>query len=398
MQTIGIIAEYNPFHTGHAYHIAQSRAALEEDCGVITVMSGNWIQQAGCAITDKWTRTRLALMGGADLVLELPTVWATASAESFARGAVALLHGTGVVKHLSFGSEGGAIEPLKRAADALDSPAYPEQLARYLDTGLSFPSARQKALEHLLGEEGKVLSTPNNNLGIEYLRSLSALNSAIQPMTVTRQGAAHNTISTGTPKFVSATHIRTHLMADQREQILPYLVPHSTEYLPELNELASIQRVQRVMLARIRTMDARDWAALPDSGSSEGLPQRLERAGHQCTNLAHFLELVKTKRYTHARLRRLVLWAYLGLTADLIPPAPPYLRVLGFNPKGQQILKDMKKSACLPILTKPSHARTLSPEAQALFELEARFTDLYDLCLEEIPLPGREWRQNPVRI
>lgn len=398
MQIIGIVAEYNPFHTGHAYHIAQSRTALPEDCGVVAVMSGNWVQQANCAIADKWTRARLALLGGADLVLELPTVWATASAEAFARGAVSLLHSTGIVTHLSFGSERGDIKPLRRAAEVLDSPAYPEQLTRYLDTGLSFPSARQKAAEYLLGAEGGILSTPNNNLGIEYLRSLSALKSTIQPMTVTRQGAAHNAISTDAPKFVSATHIRTHLMADQRRHILPYLVPDSTEYLPELEGLASLHRVQRAMLARIRTMEVRDWAALPDSGWAEGLPQRLERSGHQCTDLAHFFELAKTKRYTHARLRRLVLWAYLGLTADLIPSTPPYLRVLGFNPRGQQLLKDMKKQACLPILTKPAHARALSPEGQALFELESRFTDLYDLCLEKIPLPGREWRQNPVRV
>ncbi len=398
MQTIGIVAEYNPFHTGHAYHIAQSCAALSEDCGVIAVMSGNWVQQANCAITDKWTRTRLALMGGADLVLELPTVWATASAEAFARGAVSLLNSTGIVTHLSFGSEGGAIEPLKKAAAALDTSEYLNHLSHYLNTGLSFPAARQKAVEEILGTDSTLLSTPNNNLGIEYLRSLSALNSPIIPMTVTRQGAAHNSISTDTPSFVSATHIRTHLMSHRRDTILSYLVPESVEVLLQLHALADLSRVERAILSRIRTMNAQQWSVLPDSGAAEGLPQRLERAGHQCTSLAHFWELTKTKRYTHARLRRLVLWAYLGLTSDLIPASPPYLRVLGFNQTGQALLKHMKQSATLPILTKPAHARTLSAEGQALFELESRFTDLYDLCLEEVPLPGREWRENPVRI
>ena len=395
MHTIGIIAEYNPFHTGHAYHISQSRTALGSDCAVIAVMSGNWVQQAHCAILDKWTRARLALLGGADLVLELPTVWATASAEAFARGGVSLLHSTGVVTHLSFGSEGGQIAPLQKAAVALDTPEYLVHLSRYLDTGLSFPAARQKAAEELLGAESLLLSTPNNNLGIEYLRSLTALNSPILPMTVTRQGAAHNAISTDTPPFVSATHIRAHLMADRQDAVLSYLLPDSAE---TLHGFADLRRAERAVLARIRTMDAEDWAALPDSGASEGLPQRLERAGQQCTGVDHFLELAKTRRYTHARLRRLVLWAYLGLTADLIPQSPPYIRVLGFNQKGQILLKTMKKTASLPILTKPAHARTLSPEVQSLLELERRFTDLYDLCLEDIPPSGREWRTSPIIV
>ena len=396
MQTIGIVAEYNPFHTGHAYHIAQSRAKLNEECAVIAVMSGNWIQQANCAITDKWTRAHLALIGGADLVLELPTPWATASAESFARGAVTLLHNAGIVTHLSFGSEGGCIEPLSKVAAVLDTPEYQTCLSQHLNTGLSFPAARQKAVEHLLGTDGTLLATPNNNLGIEYLRSLSILDSSILPMTVTRQGAAHNSISTDAPPFVSATHIRTHLMADQRKAICSYLTPGADAVLPDLSKLADLHRVERAMLARIHSMRAEDWAALPDSGAAEGLPQRLERAARQCTGVNHFLELAKTKRYTHARLRRLVLWAYLGLTSDLILKSPPYLRVLGFNQTGQRLLKEMKQNAALPILTKPAHARTLSSEGLALFELESHFTDLYNLCLETIPCPGQEWRKNPV--
>ena len=142
MNIIGIIAEYNPFHTGHAFHIAQSRVSFpNESCAVVVVMSGNWVQQAHCAIADKWTRTRLALTGGADLVLELPTVWATASAERFARGAVELLDATGIVTHLSFGSESGTLIPLQAVADCLDSPDYPAQLRRFLEQGLSFPAA-----------------------------------------------------------------------------------------------------------------------------------------------------------------------------------------------------------------------------------------------------------------
>ena len=145
-------------------------------------------------------------------------------------------------------------------------------------------------------------------------------------------------------------------------------------------------------------MTAEDWAKLPDSGASEGLPQRLEKAGKQCRSLDEFYELVKTKRYTHARLRRLVLWAYLGLTADARPEHPLYIRVLGFNERGQSLLKEMKKAATLPVITKPAHARKLEGKAREQFEREAYYTDLYDLCFENLPAPGREFTTDAVRL
>ncbi|MBQ8851619.1 MAG: nucleotidyltransferase family protein, partial [Oscillibacter sp.] len=186
------------------------------------------------------------------------------------------------------------------------------------------------------------------------------------------------------------------LAQGQWEPIVPYLIPGGREVLEGSSlGFARLERVERAMLARVRTMSVEDWAALPDSGQAEGLPRRLEKAGQQCTSMDEFYDLVKTKRYTHARLRRLALWAYLGLTAGQIPNTPPYLRVLGFNRRGQAILKEMKQTASLPLITKPAQARDLDERGRTLFELEARFTDLYDLCLEQIPAPGREWRQNP---
>ena len=156
MQVIGIVAEYNPFHTGHAYQIGESRRMLGGDTAVAVVMSGNWVQQADCAIADKWLRARLALMGGADLVLELPTVWATASAEGFARGAVSLLESCGVVDVLSFGSELGRTAPLARIAECLDSQEYQREVAAMADSGLSFARCRQRAAEALLGQRMSV--------------------------------------------------------------------------------------------------------------------------------------------------------------------------------------------------------------------------------------------------
>ena len=413
MQVIGIVAEYNPFHSGHAYQIQESRRLVGADSAVVIVMSGNWVQQADCAIADKWLRAKMALMGGADLVLELPTVWATASAEGFARGAVTLLDASGLVDHLSFGSECGSTESLVQIARCLSSPSCQENIKKLADTGLPFAQCRQKAAEAILGAEAaSPLARPNNNLGIEYIRSLDALHSSICPMTIQRRGAQHNgvvvvrdqggnSLSDPTampmPQFVSATQLRMELVEGHWDQAKPYLVPAARALL-EGNTvgLPGLERVERAILAKLRTMTAEDWARLPDSGQAEGLPQRLERAGRTCVSVQEFFNLVKVKRFTHARLRRLILRAYLGIIQAEIPDKPPYLRVLGINTRGRGLLRDMKERAALPILTKPAHARTLSPEGQRLFELESRCTDLYDLCFETVPSPGREWRTGPV--
>lgn len=417
MKTVGIIAEYNPFHTGHAYQISRAKESLGEESAVVCVMSGNWTQQADCAIADKWTRARLALMGGADLVLELPTPWATASAESFARGGVSLLCATGVVDAISFGSECGDAEKLKRAAACLDSPEYPALLQSLLSAGKPFAACRQEAVERLAGKEtGQLLRTPNNNLGVEYIRSLNALGSSILPTTVRRTGAAHGEkllfLSPGPHSaeeahrtfwaenpVLSATGIRQHLLEGEWNLMEHYLPAGGRELLEEnLIGLSSLSHVERAMLARVRSMCADDWAKLPDSGAGEGLPRRLEQAGREAASMEEFFRLASTKRYTQARLQRLVLWAFLGLTDIHRPELPPYLRVLGSTARGRALLKQTKKLATLPIITKPSHARELDAPGRALFEFEARCTDLYDLCLPRVPAPGREWTTSPVLL
>ena len=214
MTAAGIVAEYNPFHRGHAFHLARTKEALGPDGAAVCVMSGHWVQRGDCALADKWTRSALALAGGADLVIELPTPWAMASAEAFARGAVGLLAATGVVDVLSFGSEDGDLSPLQAAATALDGRDYPRKLREALSRGLSFPAARQEAAGC------PCLSTPNNNLGVEYLRALNALGNSITPMTVARRGAGHD--STGhVDGFASASAIRALLRDGRTEEAAP---------------------------------------------------------------------------------------------------------------------------------------------------------------------------------
>ena len=395
MNIAGITAEYNPFHTGHAYQISALKAQLGPDTSVVAVMSGSWVQQGRPAVTDKWTRARMALNGGADLILELPTVWAAASAESFARGAVELLCRCGVIDTLCFGSETGELAPLLAAAECLDSPDYPEQLRKALEGGASFAAARQAAVEALIGPAGAALASPNNNLGVEYLRALRSLHSNIKPVTIRREGAAHNSLDRTGEGFRSATQLRQHLARGEWEAVRPYVPAGNLDVLQSA-PLADPRLGERAVLACLRKMTAEDWAKLPDAGAGEGLPQRLERAGRQCRSLDDFFTLAKTRRYAMARLRRMALWAFLGLTAADVPAEPPYLRVLGFNARGREVLKQMKTTAQLPILTKPAHARELDGPGRRLFELEARCTDLYGLFLPQLPPPGQEWTRGPV--
>lgn len=399
MKTAGIIVEYNPAHSGHAYQIAETRRVLGPDSAVVCCMSGCWVQSAAPAVADKWLRARLAVLSGADLVVELPTMWAVSSAETFALGGVSLLAATGAVTHLSFGSECGDIGALQAVAECLDSKAYAAGLRRFLDEGMSFAACRQAVVTGLLGREaGVLLESPNNNLGIEYLRALRRLDARLCPMTVRREGAGyHDRAVPGQNRFVSATQVRRWLSHGAWAAAEPHLVPGERELLQnaELVLPPFSNTVERAFLARLRTMTPADWAELPDSARSEGLPDRLARAGRDARSLDEFYELAKTKRYSHARLRRLALWAFLGLRTQDRPAMPPYIRVLAVSERGREVLRTMKEAASLPVLTKPAHVRDLSVACRRCFDAEARCTDLYGLCMPRIPCGGREWREGP---
>ncbi|MCD7947659.1 MAG: nucleotidyltransferase family protein [Oscillospiraceae bacterium] len=394
MKIAGMIAEYNPFHNGHAWHIAETRRAIGGESGILCVMSGHWTQGGDCAIFDKWTRATFALEGGADLVLELPTVWAASSAEHFARGAVETLAACGVVDFLSFGSECGTLEDLRDAATCLDSEGYPAALKGFLREGMSFPAARAAAVRDRIGAAGECLSHPNNNLGVEYLRALMRMSARIEPMTIKRHGCTHHAAGEDAA-FLPATALRKMLREGTPDEVAPF-VRDATELRLRKETCADLRHVERAMLARLRGMSAADFAALPDGGVAEGLPERLRRCARQACGVAEFLAHAKTKRYPHARLRRLLLWAFLGLTAENRPPHPLYLRVLGSNARGHEILRRMKGTATLPVLTKPAHVKNLGQEAQALFRCEARATDLYALCFPNPRPCGLEWHSSPV--
>ncbi len=397
MATAGIITEYNPLHMGHVHLMREARRLLGTETGILCVMSGNYVQRGEFALVDKFARAAAAVQSGADLVLELPVSWALSSAEGFAAGAVEMMRATGAVTHLVFGSEGGDAAALVRVAEALCSDGFPPRLREELRKGDSFPAARQRAVEALLsGEDAAVLERPNDILGVEYCKALRG--SGIRPVAVPRRGAAHDS-EAARGVFASASAIRRALCRHEEETALGLCAPAMAEiYRAEQaagRAPAGLWNCERAVLARLRLLEEADYAAL-DLGN-EGLYRRFYRAGGASASVEAFLEEVKTKRYPLARLRRMVFRAYLGL-----PPAPPerpaYLRVLAANERGTALLAGMRKTAALPVLTKPAAVRRLPEEARRLFALEVRADRLYALACPDPAAVPDGWRRGPVIV
>lgn len=373
MKAVGIVAEYNPLHTGHLRHLALTRAAVGEDAAVVVCMSGNWVQRGECAVTDKWRRARWAVEHGADLVLELPTVFAMASAETFARGAVSILSAAGIT-HLSFGCETPDLPALTALAAALNSSGFDGAIRPHLDQGLSYPAAREKALETLVGHAARLIETPNNNLAVEYLRHLSV---NITPIAIPRLGHHDGPLD---QEYPSASSLRERLREGDIISISSHLAA------PWDGPVYDLRHFELAILCKLRQMPPQALEAIPDGG--DGLAQRLWKAAREATSLEQLYDLTKTKRFTLARIRRLALWAALGLTGDDRPAQPQYLRVLAMTRRGAEHLATVKETCPLPILTK-------SADHKEALALEARLTDLFALCAPT-PLPcGQEFLHSP---
>ncbi len=384
----GIVAEFNPFHNGHKYLIDTIKNNGENT--VTVVMSESFVQRGECACVSPYARTKMALQCGADLVLSLPVPYATASAERFALGGLSVLGGLGCVDALGFGAECGNAEMLKKCAEALESEEFSIALEKHLNNGLSFPNARQNALEEICGNElSRILSTPNNILGIEYIKAINklGLNMTIKP--ITRKGVEHDS-KVANDNICSASALREMLHNKQNfEKFLPEEV--SKILVEELNNgkaAADYNKLETAIIYKLRSMSVEDFQALPDV--SEGLEYRFFDAVKSSVSLEEILEKIKTKRYTHSRIRRIILCAFLGIKKENVLASVPYIRVLGFNEKGAGLLKKAKDTATLPIVTKSSEINALGEDVKKVFELESFARDVFSLAIPKPDMCGKE--------
>ena len=369
LKTIGIICEYNPFHLGHQKQMDQIRALFGKDTVIVCLMSGNFVQRGMPAVFDKTLRAQAAIDCGADLVLELPATYALSSAEGFAAGGVKIL--SGFCDYLCFGCEAGDADKLMKTAKALLSTTFPPALRTQLETGCSFPTARQKALESI-GVDASALTHPNDILAVEYCKALLMQKSSMQPLPIRREGNYHDTAADADNP--SATALRQ--LLNRKENWEAY-VPAAAFKTFWNAPIHSLESGERAVLSRLRTMRDEEFESLPYG--SEGLWRKLMRASRTCGTLEEIIAETKSKRYTRSRLDRMVMCAYLGITQEMMDKSIPYVRVLGLRSTGIPTLKKARKIGSFP--------HTGDKIDHLYQQLEQRWDDLYGLFCQDGPAP-----------
>lgn len=400
MRICGVVSEYNPFHKGHAHQIREAKARLGEDCAVVCCMSSDFVQRGDAAILPKHLRAKAAVLGGADVVLELPAPYALRSAEGFAQSAVDILLGTGVLTDLSFGAEDADPALLKETASLLLEHRTVQDTLLHLKTGISYAAARERALYARVQEWAEILQKPNNILAVEYCKALVRRESYVNILPIARVGAGHDEGAEG--EYASASHIRQLLREGKTDEALSYLPDSTADILKEAMDkgqaLIDQSRLENAMLSTLVRLTAADLSALPDA--NEGLDNRLLEAIRKGRTVEDICAQAKTKRYALSRIRRMIYCAYLGITKEESAAPPPYARVLAFSDKGREVLKAARKQATLPLITKPAHAFDLGGDARVIFEREALACDLYNLalpCWKDLRW-GDDWRQDAIYV
>ena len=373
MKTVGIICEYNPLHLGHKKQIDRIHSEFGKETAIVCAMSGNFVQRGSPAIVDKSARAAAAVNCGADLVLELPVTTALSSAEGFAAGGVKIL--APLCDTLCFGAETANRSILMEAASALLGDGFPPLLRQELDTGKSFPAAREAALKRL-GVETDLLSQPNNILAVEYCKAILSQGADMEPFPIHRQGSYHAlSVDAENP---SATAVRNLMLIAHNWKSC---VPQEARPLLENEPLHSTAAGEKAIVARLRTMSDAEFESLPYG--SEGLWRKLMHAARRETTLEDILNATKSKRYTRSRLDRMVMCAFHGITEADLAMEVPYTRVLAFTDRGRKLLKEAKKAGI--------YLNAGESFDHPHWQLEQRCGDLYGLfCVDGIEAPGRE--------
>lgn len=398
MNITGIITEYNPFHNGHKFHLEESKKQTKSD-GTICIMSGNFVQRGGPAIIDKWKRTEMALSNGVDLIIELPTFYAVSSAEFFAKGAVSILNSLNIVNNLFFGSEIGDAKALSEIAKVLvsEDERFQNILKENLSLGLTFAKAREKSLiEYLNSSEiNNIITSSNNILGIEYIKAILKLNSSINPVALKREGSNYNDKSLS-QTFSSATSIREVLKNTSNIEDLKNIIPlESYEVFSKLQEQDYRFTFEEEMFKYIKYKIQTNCVNFNNLYEvTEGLDNKIIKEISSSNSLHEFILKIKSKRYTYSKISRILTHIYLGLDndnfKDIANENNLYVRVLGFNKTGREILSLIKANSSIPLITKVPRF-TNNP----LLKFDLQATACYSLLNDKIN-PFNDYLQSPI--
>ena len=402
MRATGVVVEHNPFHNGHLYHIKESRKNTGADV-VIAVMSGNFLQRGEPALVDKWSRTKMALQGGVDIVIELPYVFATAQASDFAKGSIALLEAAGC-SDFCFGSEQGSIEPFINTYDLITSQqeSYQHSINQFMKTGMSYPKALNEAYADLIKGYNQPfvdLSQPNNILGYHYIEAAYHLQASIKPVTIQRiVSGYHDDVLPG-QSIASATGIRKVIFNDQGISDLTPLLPKASlqnivEWQSNIGSFGSWQHFYPYLRFQIIRSSIEQLASYAEV--TEGIEYLLKEAAQKSNTFENFMEVVKSKRYTWTRIQRMLTHIYTGFTWDDLKQAscPTYLRLLGMTEMGQRYLNEHKKNLSLPLVSRVGAVK------DSMLSHDIKATDLYTLGIQSHAFNqpiGRDYRQPPIR-
>lgn len=398
-KVVGIIAEYNPFHNGHSYHIQNIKALTGADF-VVAIMTGNFTQRGNTSVVDKWEKTKMTLNGGVDLVLELPTIYSISSAENFANGGVRVLNTLGIVDSISFGMEADDISTLNNIANVLymEPPEYKAILEHELSKGNSFPKARENALMMYLNDikrYANVLKGSNNILAIEYLKALKKQKSNLVPIGVKREKVYYNSTKI-IDEYASATGIRNLLLHNQLEEVRKVVPAKSYNIL--LNNIRQgtyvldITAYNNEIIYKLRSMTIKEIANLPDV--NEGLEYLIKDASNKTNNLIELINKVKSKRYTQTRVQRILLYALLGITKkdmEISKKMTPYIRVLGCSENGKMLLSQINSKAKVITSFKKFEKTNKNRKIKRMLEIDKKATDIYTLGYKKESKAGLDY-------
>lgn len=384
----GIICEFNPLHNGHKYLIDSAKS----DRGyVICVMSGNFVQRGEVSLYDKYTRTKAALICGADLVIELPAGWSMSGAENFAFGGISLLKSTGIVDKVVFGAEDNNKDLLLKTAQTLISGKIDNSLLSYMSDGTPYASARERALENFVPECADILSKPNNILAVEYIKASIKMNYEVEFCPVKRIGAEHDS-KVSSDNFSSASNIRKLILENKINDAGKY-IPEEAFDVFKSSPIAREENIDNAIMFMLRTLSLEQIKALPEI--SEGIENRIFSQIKVSRSLEELIMNVKSKRYTYSRIRRILMCAAFGIDNSYIKKQPPYIRVLGYNDSGLEMLKEIANKSSVPLVVSSKDIKKLDGFAKQVFNCQSLTSDLYGLAFD-CPLPCSSEFTSPI--